>query len=748
MSSAEKIKRLFAKSDITVNSKVDDRIINDALTAFDKSEKTQSVSPEQNIWRLIMKNPITKLAAAAAITIAIILGIKGFNGTTAWAEVIKAINNAENIHILSKITYANGLVSERHAWLKNRAMIYDEDPDEITIDDGENRLTLDIEKKTAQLSDSYSPFEDYMETGNFEIILLFRGEQTPFRATELPDESTSALRVYEVAYRDVWKGKAWVDAKSNLPVRLTAILAEKYKQRVLSMEVTYDYQPIPAEKFSLTIPAGYTELPRLKSQLFSGKVIDEKGKPVAGAEICASNRSLTGMTDEKGEFAIKLRPRSSLWGLPMIVRAFKSNDPHRVAWTLLRNPRHELRPLFRPDDGKTKLERGSDVDIHLVDEKKLLEFIPGEPPNMIFNNEADRHPSEVRDIVLKMTPASVITGQITDRAGKPIANAVVWMDYIEIAVGENEIEIRDLGRTDKDKEMISSLNVDELRGKTFTVTDKNGYYALAHLPDVWYRARLEVKADGYVTEAKEIFQEEGCNFTLLRADITIRGTVVDNHGAPLLGREVDIDIDSDENGDFDIEEAIIDSQGRFELTGVPAVDGLELQIRADEKPYDWDRNELTRSHKCIYYLMIEEPIKFEPGKKDYWVEIVPHRPDITLEIEVKDSKGNLLEGIPVGICSPGNTERIWYTSKLNGKTDKNGICTIEEVPLIEPLNVWICKPPTRQMHYWEYEQEVNREVKNAITEFSSKYNPTAVTTELEKEKKKYKIPVVLQAINK
>jgi len=52
------------------------------------------------------------------------------------------------------------------------------------------------------------------------------------------------------------------------------------------------------------------------------------------------------------------------------------------------------------------------------------------------------------------------------------------------------------------------------------------------------------------------------------------------------------------------------------------------------------------------------------------------------------------------------------------------------------------------MHYWEYEQEVNREVKNAITEFSSKYNPTAVTTELEKEKKKYKIPVVLQAINK
>ncbi len=56
MSSAEKLKRLFAKSDVTVDSKVDDRIINDALTAFDKSEKTKSVSAEPNIWRIIMKS--------------------------------------------------------------------------------------------------------------------------------------------------------------------------------------------------------------------------------------------------------------------------------------------------------------------------------------------------------------------------------------------------------------------------------------------------------------------------------------------------------------------------------------------------------------------------------------------------------------------------------------------------------------------------------------------------------------------
>ncbi|MHC4243080.1 MAG: hypothetical protein ACYSU4_11805, partial [Planctomycetota bacterium] len=341
---------------------------------------------------------------------------------------------------------------------------------------------------------------------------------------------------------------------------------------------------------------------------------------------------------------------------------------------------------------------------------------------------------------------STITGRITDRASKPIANAVIWIEYIEISDGENEINIRDMGQTEKEKEMVSSLNIDDIREKSFAVTDKNGYYSLAHLPDVWYKARLEVKADGYVSEAKEIFQEE-CDFTLYRADITIRGTVVDNHGQPLVGRDVDIDIESDDDTDFDIEEVIIDSQGRFELTGVPAVEGLELQIRTDEKPRDWDQNELTQGHKFIYYIMSEQPMKFESNKKDYWVEIVLHRPDITLEIEVKDSKSNLLEGIPVGICSTGFSERVWFTSKLNGKTDSNGICTIEEVPRIEPLILWICKPITRP-GIWEIEREVNMEVKKAMTEFSSKYNPTEVTVELEKEKKKYKISVTLQVIDK
>ncbi len=75
MNSAEKIKRLFAKSDITVHSKVDDRIVSDVMAAFDKREETTPISAGSSIRRMIMTSRITKLAVAAGIVVAVLLGV-------------------------------------------------------------------------------------------------------------------------------------------------------------------------------------------------------------------------------------------------------------------------------------------------------------------------------------------------------------------------------------------------------------------------------------------------------------------------------------------------------------------------------------------------------------------------------------------------------------------------------------------------------------------------------------------------
>lgn len=114
MSSAEKIKKLFAKSEVTVSSKVDDRIINDALTAFDKSEKAKTVFPEPNIWRIIMSSKITKLAFAAAIIISVLGGINFWPGSEEngkWWLSPPAVWGQEIIDTLEKV---KALVYSQH----------------------------------------------------------------------------------------------------------------------------------------------------------------------------------------------------------------------------------------------------------------------------------------------------------------------------------------------------------------------------------------------------------------------------------------------------------------------------------------------------------------------------------------------------------------------------------------------------------------------------------------------------------
>jgi len=104
MNSTEKIKKLFAKSDVTVNSKVDDRIISNALTALDKSEETTPVSTERSIRRMIMTSTITKLAVAALIIIAVFVGMHQFGGSLDGTSVAFALEHAVEVlkHVENK----------------------------------------------------------------------------------------------------------------------------------------------------------------------------------------------------------------------------------------------------------------------------------------------------------------------------------------------------------------------------------------------------------------------------------------------------------------------------------------------------------------------------------------------------------------------------------------------------------------------------------------------------------------------
>jgi len=126
MSPAEKIKKLFAKSDVAVHSKVDDRIVSDALAAFDKSEKTILISAEPNIWRMIMNKTMTKVAAAAAIIVIVVVGMHYLgvspDGTgVVWADVLRNMEASQTVTFT--LDAENNDETYGHFWRKGTVKI-------------------------------------------------------------------------------------------------------------------------------------------------------------------------------------------------------------------------------------------------------------------------------------------------------------------------------------------------------------------------------------------------------------------------------------------------------------------------------------------------------------------------------------------------------------------------------------------------------------------------------------------------
>ncbi len=97
MSPAENIEKLIKNVALDTNAKMDKSVLDDVLEAFENSKKPAATEP--NIWRTIMKSPITKLAAAAVIIVAVIIGINHFGGSIDGATVTWAVvaNKVEKI---------------------------------------------------------------------------------------------------------------------------------------------------------------------------------------------------------------------------------------------------------------------------------------------------------------------------------------------------------------------------------------------------------------------------------------------------------------------------------------------------------------------------------------------------------------------------------------------------------------------------------------------------------------------------
>ena len=188
--------------EVSVDAEMDGRILGDALAAMEVSKKTGPALAGPSIGRIIMKSPITKLAAAVLIIVAAVLSITILNksatpayGITDLPELFK---KARTIHIKGWVYFPNGqdgrepVKLELEYWFdveNGRYRLYK--PGGIDKDTGEPRYYTTVSDGRYVMSEAYhhpvkgkpwksisftklSPFKARLEAFKNSYVFLMR----------------------------------------------------------------------------------------------------------------------------------------------------------------------------------------------------------------------------------------------------------------------------------------------------------------------------------------------------------------------------------------------------------------------------------------------------------------------------------------------------------------------------------------------------------------------------------------------
>jgi outer membrane lipoprotein-sorting protein len=278
MREAFKIDKLIKDLKTTADPELDRRI--DTLI-----EQHETIPPEPlTIWRIIMKNPLTKLAVAAVLAIACVTGLFIFNQTTsvAWAieQSIEAVNRYKAVIVEgsdSELTWIEGGSLELRpfkAWAvanEDQKMIekYRHEVNGVPIitTNGQKTWRYDSQTNTVRIENRpYIASECWCGSQFLEQIKSFLGEDIPnWEVTYSKDPATDKQRAFlKIAWlEERYNGprSMWLefDVESKLPVGIKQWENAKWEgpPALVVEKITY-YENLPDELFEFEIPDGAT----------------------------------------------------------------------------------------------------------------------------------------------------------------------------------------------------------------------------------------------------------------------------------------------------------------------------------------------------------------------------------------------------------------------------------------------------------------------------------------------------------
>ncbi|MHC4624408.1 MAG: carboxypeptidase regulatory-like domain-containing protein [Planctomycetota bacterium] len=317
MKSADDIERLAKKIRIKTSDATRERILSDAEAALVSSMKK---GPEVSrrgpvIWRTIMRSRITKLAAAAAIIIAVFIVIHQLGGSvesTAFAEVVRPILTVETGTFKMSID----VVAAGLDWIDCKGEplqtieVFFAGPGRTRWDvaTGEVLVANMLEGKVMILMPARQEAA-VMQVGPPGVIprhnrfnKLFELRRLIEYALETEDESVEFLGQREtdgaaaLGYRIMGPQHhgditVWADAESKVPIRIEQSMAigERTETAVIS-DIAYDVE-VDESLFSVEPPEGYSVGgPESEAKepefVVTGRVTDATtGEAIAGAKV-------------------------------------------------------------------------------------------------------------------------------------------------------------------------------------------------------------------------------------------------------------------------------------------------------------------------------------------------------------------------------------------------------------------------------------------------------------------------------
>ena len=118
MRPAENIEKLIKKLSDKTSAGMDERVRKNMLDALAESEKPSALT-RPNLRRIIMKSPITKIAAAAMIVVGIVLSIAIWDTTTSTAYALEqTIQASHSVRYLRIKSFKKGMEEPKEFWLE------------------------------------------------------------------------------------------------------------------------------------------------------------------------------------------------------------------------------------------------------------------------------------------------------------------------------------------------------------------------------------------------------------------------------------------------------------------------------------------------------------------------------------------------------------------------------------------------------------------------------------------------------